>query len=87
MEKYEKHALTRAQDDILGSFGDEGEDHDSILNYSISPEQREVVKQLIARDLLKAYIREDFSAKFRLTPKGRKLWRIRYEEESEGSQH
>ena len=84
MEKYEQHGLTRAQDDILGSFGDEGEDHDSILNYSITPEQREVVKQLISRGLLESRMREDFSAEFRLTPKGRKLWRIRYEEESEG---
>ena len=87
MEKYEKNGLTKAQDGILGSFGDEGEDHDSILNYSITPEQREAVKQLITRGLLESHMREDFSAEFRLTPKGRKLWRIRYEEETEGLQH
>ena len=86
MEKYEQHGLTRAQDDILGSFG-EDEEHDSILNYSISPEQREAVKQLIAKGLLESHMLEDFSAEFRLTPKGKKLWRIRYEEEGEGPQH
>ena len=84
MEKYERHALTRAQDDILGSFGDEGEDHDSMLEYSITPEQREVVKQLIKRGLLEARMRDDFSTEFRLTPKGSQLWKIRMEEESEG---
>jgi len=83
MEKYEQHGLTRAQDDILGGFGDSDE-LDSISNYSITPEQREVVKQLIKRGLLESHMLEDFSAEFRLTPKGKKLWRIRHEEESEG---
>lgn len=85
MEKYEKHGLTRAQDDILGSFG-EDEELDSILNYSITPEQREAVKQLIVRGLLEPHMRDDLSIEFRLTPKGKKLWRVRFEEETEGPQ-
>lgn len=84
MEKYERHGLTRVQDDILGSFGDESEGHDSILDSSITSEQREVVKQLIKKELLEAHMLEDLSIEFRLTPKGRKLWRTRFEEEAEG---
>ena len=83
MKKYEQHGLTRTQDDVLGGFGDD-EENDVILNYSITPEKREAIKQLIAKGLLEAHMREDFSAEFRLTPKGKKLWRIRSEEESEG---
>ena len=83
MEKYEQHGLNRAQDDILGSFGDDPE-HDSIPNHSISLEQREVVKQMITKGLLESHMLENFSVEFRLTPKGKKLWRVRSEEEKEG---
>jgi len=83
MEKYEQHGLTKAQDDILGSFG-EDEKSDVISEYSITPNQREVIKQLINKGLMESHMLEDFSVEFRLTPKGKQLWRIRYEEESEG---
>lgn len=83
MEKYERHGLTRAQDDVLGSFGDDDE-HDVILSRSITPERHEVVKELIKRELLESHMCEDFSIEFRLTPKGKKLWNIRMAEESEG---
>ena len=81
MEKYEQHGLTRAQDDILGGFGDSDE-LESISDYSITPNQREVIKQLISKSLLETHMREDFSIEFRLTPKGKRLWHIRYLEES-----
>ena len=85
MEKYEQHGLTRAQDDILGGFGDAGP-LESISNYSITPEQRVIIKQMINMGLLESHMLEDFSVEFRLTPKGRKLWHIRNTEESEGPQ-
>jgi len=84
MEKYEQHGLSRAQDDILGGFGlAEEEAQDTLRNDSITPEQREAVKQLVQKGLLESHMRDDFSVEFRLTPKGKRLWNVRNEEEAE----
>jgi len=85
MEKYERHGLTRTQDDILGSFGMSEDLSDTLRNEAITSEQREAVKHLIKKGLLESHVRDDLSIEFRLTPQGKSLFRIRSKEEEEGT--
>jgi hypothetical protein len=83
MEKYEKHGLTLKQDNILGAFG-EPETLEELDPYSYPAEWKSVFKELIRKGLLESHIRNDDTVVYRLTPKGKALWKIRATEEEEG---
>ena len=85
MNKYERHGLTRAEDDILGTFGEDSEGNitGDVTNESITPEQRDVIKGMIRKGLLESRMRADFGVDFHLTPKGKALYRTRSTEEGE----
>ena len=88
MNKYERHGLTRAEDDILGGFGVStdmaGDPNDTIRLESLTSEQHDVVRGLIRRNLLETHVLEDLSVEVRLTPTGKALHRVRSKEEEEG---
>ena len=82
MEKYLQHGLTRIQDNILGAFGEDDLSDTLTLNqYPI--EYKSVFKELIKKGLLESHIRDDETIEYRLTPAGKKLWKIRAKEEEE----
>lgn len=87
-KKYEKHGLTRHEDDILGAFY-RGQDLDpSVLVYPNTPPERgtdmKKAAEALQRKGLIDRITTESGIRYHLTPKGSKLRDIREAEESEG---
>lgn len=86
-EKYEKHGLTRVEDDILSGFEVESGRIDKVFQLDhYSPEYRLALRSLEAQGLLviRTNVGEDFHVRnvgAVLTPEGEALWRIRATEE------
>lgn len=86
---YEDHGLTRAEDDILGAFGSSqalGDLEEEVvpLTHFAHYSHGEAAKSLIRKGLLNATVSADLGVQLSLTPKGLKLWDIRYREEAAG---
>ena len=85
MEKYEQYGLTLTQDGILGSFGATGPYEEEELTPShFTPAQRDAIKQLFNKGLLDRRILDDDTVTYYLTPAGKRLYKIRADEEDEG---
>ncbi len=92
-EKYLKHQLTLIQDRILGGFGnalDElGHPTDKVHldMFDIESVQRlefeTAAKQLVLKGLLYMDLDRYENETYNLTSKGKALWKIRYQKESE----
>jgi len=94
MEKYEKHGLTRMEDNILGAFGhllaEEGKPTDFVHPDMIDvpphkrPDLIKAVQELVRRGYLRP-TKDNFGNEiYYLTPKGNALWKVRAKEEEEG---
>jgi len=92
-EKYLKHGLTRNQDNILGAFGtalsDSGYPTDRVHldMLDVLPVKRseleEATKQLVSKKLLYVDYDEHGNEMYNLTITGKRLWKIRANEEDE----
>ena len=81
MEKYEKHGLTREEDDLLGAFG-RGDTAEAFPLEYFAGNHLEALRSLVKKGLLEA-VTKNFIIEIKLTPKGLKLWHTRSAEEAE----